>query len=336
MLRQLPRNRTGFTIIELLVVIGTIGILIALSLPAISNVRERSRALQCVNNLRQIGLALHNYHEIHSLLPPGVIAKKNLDTGLWNGDAGWTWSAFLLPHLDQHTLYGTLRIGGSLDAGSAFSRPDLEFALESPLSIFRCPLDDGPLLHESMGNPDIGTAGVFAPLSNYVGASTSKVIRKAEYKSRYYEDGSFYVNSSVRHTGIVDGMSNTIAVSERCYQMGEFKYFAANPLAAKDPAEAWAGRMTWFSLRNKINDTTDVFHEGGKFTEAIQESLASHHAGGVNALMHDGSVRFISETIEHDGTIEDVDGHKHVLGGAVDSALERLVAIADKQIIGGF
>src|SRR5258708_11148005 len=110
MYQRRPQNHTpGFTLIELLVVIAIIGILIALLLPAVQKIREAAARLQCQNNLKQMGLALHNYHDSNQSFPPGYAAGMSYRDGATDTTPGWAWSAFLLPYLEQGPLYNAVR-----------------------------------------------------------------------------------------------------------------------------------------------------------------------------------------------------------------------------------
>src|SRR5512135_3856053 len=102
------RRPSGFTLIELLVVIAIIGVLIALLLPAVQAAREAARRVQCVNNLKQIGLALHNYHDAVGALPMGYAASRPFVDGLTDTTPGWAWGAMILPQLEQSALFNAV------------------------------------------------------------------------------------------------------------------------------------------------------------------------------------------------------------------------------------
>ncbi|SFI74675.1 DUF1559 domain-containing protein [Planctomicrobium piriforme] len=330
-------RRRGFTLIELLVVIAIIAVLIALLLPAVQQAREAARRSQCKNNLKQLGLALHNYADTFSSFPAGGYSY-NIANGTYSTEAGWTWGAMLLPFLDLGNYSNALQVGKIhvWDGGSnsLLTNPALEASLETPLTVFRCPSDVGPSLHSGFGNVAIGSGGgQFVPLSNYVAAATSRIIQAAGTKGGVYENGLFYNNSRIDFRDVTDGTSNTIAFGERCWQLAGADFNAANPIVTWQPNAWWAGQNSWFSLRNPINNTFGT-STGAK--NARYESLASMHAGGVQVCMADGSVRFVSQHVDLDLTQENADGQTSVFNGEVDSLLERLVARADGQPIGEF
>src|ERR1700676_3210772 len=132
-----PRRKTGFTLIELLVVIAIIGILIALLLPAVQQVREAASKLQCANNLKQIGLALHSYHDANKQFPPGYIDGNTNPASTPDNDVGpgWGWAAFLLPYLEERNVFTQInfsqRIGVGVNAQIS----------QQPLTFYQCPSD---------------------------------------------------------------------------------------------------------------------------------------------------------------------------------------------------
>jgi prepilin-type N-terminal cleavage/methylation domain-containing protein len=140
-------NRTGFTLIELLVVIAIIAILIALLLPAVQQAREAARRTQCKNNLKQLGLGLHNYHDVFGTLPPGWVDQNN------NRASNWGWAVYILPQIDQAALYATLDVGnGSL--GLALEDVTKLAPMLNTYPAFRCPSDTAPNVNEEQTQTD--------------------------------------------------------------------------------------------------------------------------------------------------------------------------------------
>ena len=184
-------RRNAFTLIELLVVIAIIALLIALLLPAVQQVRESARRTQCRNQLKQLGLALHNYHDLHLTFPPGVIAADgNLQDGLHSG------LTLLLPQLDQTTVYE------KYDFDVSWRDPSNRAATSTSLSMVRCPSCPG-------GLPQSG--GFNLPTSDY---AFSKGNRAWLCFDGQVKSGMFDVNSHVRTRDVTDGMSNTFAMGE--------------------------------------------------------------------------------------------------------------------------
>ena len=146
MYTQCPRR--GFTLVELLVVIAIIGLLVGLLLPAVQAVREAARRSQCTNNLKQIGLALQNYHDSQGVFPPGYIDRNPNPASTPDNDLGpgWGWAAFLLPYLEQGNLYNQINFSQGVTVGnnatiSQQSLPDISaprtrFRIRSRCTIF--------------------------------------------------------------------------------------------------------------------------------------------------------------------------------------------------------
>lgn len=195
----------AFTLIELLVVIAIIAILIALLLPAVQSAREAARRSQCKNNLKQIGLALHNYHDVHAVLPPGAVGLTNSLSN--NNGYGWNWH--ILPFMDQAPLFekynANVSVGDVASGNAALSG--------TVLRSVRCPSDVGP--EQDSMNSALSAADRIADMgtTNYVGSFG--VGQPASGINPRYVQGVFGHNTKVKFSDIRDGLSNVFVVGER-------------------------------------------------------------------------------------------------------------------------
>jgi len=333
-------RRGGFTLIELLVVIAIIAILVALLLPAVQQAREAARRSSCKNNMKQIGLALHNYHDVHNTFPPGYMSVQPENTSSTEPTL-WSWGAYVLPYVEQAPMYDLLNIGNvtlqsNLTAGTA-----TRLALTTPISVFSCPSDVGPALNDSALTPgsynysrpvpDPTGAAVAIAKSNYVmvansANSTTPAVTPASYGPF---NGVGAQNSRIKLRDVIDGTSSTIAVGERAYQVGVTKMGAGNAVGfsatlasgIKNGGTAVLGIGYW-----GINQTVvQVAHS--------TRSFSSPHTGGAHFVLCDGSVRFISENIDFKGNSISL-GMVPPMG--VDSTFERLLSRNDGQVVGEF
>ena len=278
------KNHLGFTLIELLVVIAIIGILNGLLVPAVQKVREAAARTQCQNNLKQIGLALHGYHDVNHRFPPGYWAGGPYFDGVNDTSPGWAWAVFILPYLEQNNAYRQFQ----------FDQPVQNFpAIQTMVRVYLCPSDITP--EGAFPVPDaFGNTVCLAAPSSYaacVGGDESETSDPAGL-------GVFYRNSQTRLTDISDGTSSTILIGERAWAHangvwagaipgGVIKRGSYNPCRPIIPG-AWypAGTLT-LAHAHLNNALADPDGSGG------MDDFSSRHFGGAFFAFADGSVRFL-------------------------------------------
>src|SRR6185437_1055751 len=200
-----PRRPHGFTLVELLVAIAIIGLLVALLIPSIQAARESARRIQCFNNLRQLGIALQNYHDISRRFPSGYLSGS--DSAGNDIGPGWGWSAFLLPQVEQATAQQTLNFNLPVEAAQNSAGRMLS------LPVFLCPSDVAkPTWQVNAGPPNNSPICTIAE-SNYVGVFGTT-------EPGVDGDGVFFRDSSIGLRDILDGSSNTLMVGERSILLG--------------------------------------------------------------------------------------------------------------------
>ena len=313
------RRAAGFTLIELLVVISIIGLLIALLLPAVQSSREAARRAQCQNNLKQIGLALHNYHEANQTFPLNWRGDLFAPFGVPRNTGARPFSAFtrLLPYLDQQPLYASINFAVQTypDNSLAFPFPSNQTAYETRLNIVLCP-SDGAATPTPFGCNYRGNHGI-GPMPGTT-------------RETYDSGVGFYTIFAVLSAAsFPDGMSHTVAYSERLRGTGsktsataerdfsEILVFSNCTVNSADYALGCAqlaatrsfpaytrGGFTWFIGDFECAAYNHAQEPNGRIPDAITKgpwdgivTARSLHPGGVNALMADGSVRFVQETI---------------------------------------
>lgn len=300
-MRTTDRRRVrGFTLIELLVVIAIIAILIALLLPAVQQAREAARRTQCKNNLKQLGLALHNYHDTHKSFPMGCAARYNGNPVAGNYES-WGWTAAILPFLDQAPLFNQLGVNDrTLNEALVAAGPTNTGALDTAfpaLTAYQCPSDTtGPRLVNGMvrnnfGGGSSGTTNNWRPPTlNYPGMIGIAQIRVPNHKNDRRPRGTFYSGDCVKMRDYTDGTSNTILCGER---------------------EKAAGAGSWIGNRNPngegphgndyvLGTAWTPINYGGTDMYLKRMGFSSKHEGGAQFLFGDGTVRFLSENIHHD------------------------------------
>ena len=259
--RPRPPNRPprGFTLIELLVVVAIIGVLVALLLPAVQAAREAARRVGCVNNLKQIGLAAHGYHDTHAAFPAGGWIALYGQPSTKNMNMGW--SASILPWVEQSGLFAALNLS------LVYGDPANSSIGHTSLTVYLCPSEPRKSLYnrapgDKFDYADADYGGMYGPRGLVSPTDVNEPPR-----------GSMLFNECVSLARITDGSSRTILVGEAPE--------AINAL--------WIGGHNCFDQSAPINARPPT--EYG-------EELTSQHPGGVNALFADGSVRFLKASLD--------------------------------------
>jgi prepilin-type N-terminal cleavage/methylation domain-containing protein/prepilin-type processing-associated H-X9-DG protein len=263
--------RRGFTIVEALVVLAVVAVSLSLALPAIQHSIQDARRAQCANNLKQIALAMHNYHEAFQTFPPGWVSRDGTP-GL---GTRFGWQSFILPFVDQAPMYNQINFSLTMDADG---KPIP--LLQTALPVYRCPVDPAP-----NPNPLRGEYGTSNYSGNYghIPPPRLRPLAMADFwpgalPAPMTSRGIFARNSFIRIQHIVDGTSNTILVGERGVTSGAGIWPGVTDNAHEDDA------LTDGSHRSRPN--------AGRY------SFSSRHDGGVNMAMCDGAVRFVSDKID--------------------------------------
>lgn len=325
------QNRRGFTLIELLVVIAIIAILIGLLLPAVQKVREAANRMSCGNNLKQLGLALHNYHDTEGMFPPGGYCPTLWATGNWGDDRG-SWLIYILPYMEQDTIYKAIQATINPNTGQPVGDPrltvsSLSYANNQPSGPFygqktkapkpyRCPSDGdnngfrsnyvgsmGPQCAVSWCSYNPNQAWCMPEQSGAgTGAAMGYVQSPDHGNSPYPSDirGVFNrIGCEFRFTSISDGLSNTIIV-------GEIKVLELD--------HSWDNSWTQFNggcahistivpinkpSRGTSCDVPDPIKGVVNSNWNVSFGFKSYHSNGANFLFGDGSVKFLPQNIDH-------------------------------------
>lgn len=327
----MPTHRSrGFTLIELLVVLSVIAILIGLLLPAVQYARETARQSQCRNNLRQLGLAMHNYHDVFTTFPPGYVGESQARVG----DGHWTWSTSILPFMDASPAYSDLNPGANSvrDVLKDSTRSHWLFQAQSA---YRCPSDEAPETNAgrsvdgSRANREI--AGRQLTTMNYV---ANNCVGSLKRDPADLERGIFYRNSNVRIIDIHDGTANVIMLGERAWSIPGASPLAGVAYAVRndEPAADGLGVQEGGGSRAVEMQKLPAYDSGlaccftgstARLNEAHEISrfgMNSHHPGGVHVLLADATVRFLSNDIDHNPDTV-----------ANDSVLEKVMTIRGNE-----
>jgi prepilin-type processing-associated H-X9-DG protein len=317
----------------LLVVIAIIGVLVGLLVPAVQKVREAAARSQCANNLKQIGLALHMYHDANRKFPPGYIDGNTNSTSTPDNDVGpgWGWAAFLLPYIEQNSVYSQINFKQGVGLGA-----NVQIS-QQPLTIYQCPSDAFqlafPVYDSSFGSPIAMVAhgnyvgcngwvecfnnagGNYQPGSDGGAAEDGDGGRTGTGKAG---DGLFYRNSQNRIADVTDGLSNTIFAGERCGAHSPTTWTGA---VTGGRCPAWMATQPWTAPYTPPsaapNTGNGTAYDNADWGEALvlahcnmthvpnadnpfydPDTFWSMHPGGANFLFGDGSVHFLTTSID--------------------------------------
>ncbi len=292
------RSSRGFTLVELLVVIAIIGVLVALLLPAVQAAREAARRMKCQNNLKQFGLALHNYHDTCGRMPAGYYRAWPTSLGATFGTPGWGWGTMILPRLEQQGLYDQLNVNTLQLNGN----PVTKLPAQTPLPMFRCPSDTGKKTNANRF--DYGTSNYVAVYGALYDQATINGLTVGSIPDTY--TGMFGPNSGVRMAEISDGTSNTVMIAEMCYGPNGVYDNGTPPAKRVYNGAIWVGVPVENGSGSNVSTTLSLcgFSAGSnvKFrkinTPDSSNSISSAHAGGAQFSIADGSVRFINQNAD--------------------------------------
>jgi prepilin-type N-terminal cleavage/methylation domain-containing protein len=276
------RRRAAFTLIELLVVIAIIAVLIGLLLPAVQKVREAAARAKCQNNLKQIGLALHNYADANGYFPPAFIGGPGTTPTNSPAPPGWAWGTWILPYIEQSALYSQINPTANAIPGNLTDPATTPLGLlcQTRINIYICPSDNAPLLNDQRG---FHAYSSYAAVGGSAGTSGNSL----------NQNGVMYQASKTRFDDITDGTSNTAVVGERAY--GKQSYFVSPTVtyygaiwtgvyvAGKDGAAMWT--LTGGSSFSPNRGNSDKWN------------FSSYHPRGTEFVFADGSVRMIPDDL---------------------------------------
>jgi prepilin-type N-terminal cleavage/methylation domain-containing protein len=313
-------KRRGFTLVELLVVIAIIGILVALLLPAIQAAREAARRTQCNNNLKQLGVGMHNYHDTFKTLPMGYTndfgiainysgqnyAHHGNGTTASQYRASWAWSAYIAPFMELTAQHQTLDVTGKYAAESLLN-PEARQVIRTRVDSFRCPSDTAKEINTAGGEyrpADTTGTQYDAATNNYAGVCDDNGANIDNDQRNC--SGVLYVDSNTNFRDVLDGTSSVLMIGERCLQRPHarcarlqncgaatmFVVGASNQLSHDNRSNCGAlgSAARGINWDSTVADCTNLWN--------AKSSFHSLHPGGAQFVLVDGSAHFISQDVD--------------------------------------
>lgn len=296
-IEETERRPAGFTLIELLVVVSIIGVLVALLLPAVQAAREGARRIRCVDNLKQLGIALHDYHASMNTFPSSYLSSSPFVDGATDVSPGWGWGTMILPQLEQRPLFQAVNFDLAVeDPGNAT-------AAGSVVTAFLCPSDLTPSGPFEVTDPDGKALAWLAP-SGYaacVGDDRSDTTTGIANDGK--GNGTMFRGSRIRFADVTDGTGQTVLIGERAWgvNQGVWAGVPRNGVIRRGPqnpnptfgAKYYLAATLVQAHGNVLNSDSDP--DGGL------DDFSSFHPGGANLLFADGSVRFFKSVPQNSG-----------------------------------
>lgn len=308
------RSRKGFTLIELLVVIAIIAVLIALLLPAVQQAREAARRSQCRNNLKQLGLALHNYHDVYNTFPSGGF-----------GHARLSWMTAILPLVDQQAMYQKL-VFGPADTGAPSGANGATLNNWTPAFVW-CPSSSANRLNVRTEIANRFSTASYAGIAGGAERTTqvdSRCISSSQ-QGITCGNGTLVPNRVIRSRDVIDGLSNTIMVGETSgwgrnssgalvdirpsAEWGAWLGPISDSIPGETSATPYQNGATYHwndrgflrnmtTIRHPVGTMTELTGSGGNWRDGSNGALLSEHTGGAHVLRGDGGVSFLSSSTD--------------------------------------
>jgi prepilin-type N-terminal cleavage/methylation domain-containing protein/prepilin-type processing-associated H-X9-DG protein len=304
-----PERRVrGFTLIELLVVLAIVGVLVGLLIPAVQAAREAARRAQCINNLKQVGVALASYEQANKVYPPGYVSAFNAagnDTG-----PGWGWASMALAQLDQQPLFNGINFWLGVDASANSSCRGIK------LETLLCPSDPA-VTSISVATRDLNTGALIQPICTVAPASYVGVSGLSEPGPD--GEGVFYRDSDTAPRDVSDGLSRTLFVGERSRALGDATWTGSvtGAVLYPGPGNRVGRQVTELAPGLVLGHTGERVGPGASNSE-VNQFYSLHSGRGAHFLFGDGHVNFLNATMNYATyvALTTRDGHESITDAA--------------------